>query len=159
MWLTNIWCIDCLPVRARDGRVVAGRPAQVLGVDVIDHIEAPQEIAVFFTHALFHRYHFEVAGFSDNPGDRQAIWRTFWAEGLATYVSAQMKPDHPLADARIYPRDLADLVAPQVGCLAGALLDNYGLTPKLSAAYFETSDPPHRKREYHRAKVTTLATG
>jgi len=121
------------------GRVVDGKPALVLGVDVIDRMESPEQIPVFFAHELFHRYHFEAAGFSDDPGERQAIWRTLWAEGLATYVSAQLNPGRPLADAMIFPRDLAERAAPQIRRLARALHDNDAPNPKLYASYFETS--------------------
>jgi uncharacterized protein YjaZ len=119
------------------GRMVGGRPALVLGVDVIDRIETPSQMPVFFAHELFHRYHYRVAGFSDDASDRQPIWRTLWAEGLATYVSAVINPDHPLSDAMIFPPDLAERAAPQIETLAQALRDNNRPNPSLYAAYFE----------------------
>jgi hypothetical protein len=119
------------------GRVVGATPALVLGVEMIDRIEAPAQTPVFFAHELFHRYNYRVAGFSDDPGDRQPIWRTLWAEGLATYVSAELNPDHPLSDAMIFPPNLADRAAPQIERLARALRDNDAPNPSLYAEYFE----------------------
>ena len=55
------------------GRVVGASPALVLGVEVIDRIETPAQMPVFFAHELFHRYNYRVAGFSDDPSDRQPI--------------------------------------------------------------------------------------
>jgi hypothetical protein len=119
------------------GRVVGATPALVLGVDMIDRIETPAQVRVFFAHELFHRYNYQVAGFSDDPGDQQPIWRTLWAEGLATYVSAALNPDRPLSDAMIFPPDLAERAAPQIDLLARALRDNDTPNPGLYADYFE----------------------
>jgi hypothetical protein len=55
------------------GRVVGASPALVLGVEMIDRIETPAQMPVFFAHELFHRYNYRVAGFSGDPGDRQPI--------------------------------------------------------------------------------------
>jgi hypothetical protein len=122
------------------GRVVSARPALVLGLDMIDRIETAAQMPVFFAHELFHRYHYQVAGFSDDPGDRQPIWRTLWAEGLATYVSAELNPARPLSDAMIFPPDLAERAAPQIEGLARALRDNDAPNPSLYAEYFEAGD-------------------
>jgi hypothetical protein len=143
------------------GRVVGGRPALVLGVEMIDRIETPAQMPVFFTHELFHRYNYQVAGFSDDPSDRQPIWRTLWAEGLATYVSAQLNPDRPLSDAMIFPPDLAERAAPQIEKLARALRDNDAPNPSLYAEYFELdsaqSGAPPRAGYYVGYRVASLA--
>ena len=117
------------------GRLVDGHPAMVLGVDSIT--ETPEEIPVFIAHELFHRYHFAAAGFSDDESERAPIWRALWAEGLATYVSARLNPDHPLADAMIVPRNLAELAAPLAPRLARALRNNNASNLALYAEYFE----------------------
>ena len=65
------------------GRVVGTTPALVFGVEMIDRIETPAQMPVFVAHELFHRYHYQVAGFSDDPSDAQATWRTLWAEGFS----------------------------------------------------------------------------
>jgi hypothetical protein len=143
------------------GRVVSARPALVLGVEVIDRVETPAQVPVFFAHELFHRYNYRVAGFSDDPSDRQPIWRTLWAEGLATYVSAELNPDRPLSDAMIFPPDLAERAAPQIERLARGLRDNDAPNPSLYAEYFETDSAkngiPPRAGYYVGYRVASLA--
>lgn len=104
------------------GRVVAERPALVLGVDTIAEFETSASLPVFLSHELFHRYNFEAAGFSDDLGERDLIWRSLWAEGLATYVSAQLNPSNPLSDALIFPKDLEARAKPFVAQMASDLL-------------------------------------
>jgi Predicted Zn-dependent protease (DUF2268) len=99
------------------GRLVSGKPALVLGVDSIAMLEAPAQLPVFLSHELFHRYHFAAAGFSDDPGEHQEIWRVLWAEGLATYVSATLNPDRPLTDAWLLPKDLEERALPVMASL------------------------------------------
>jgi hypothetical protein len=143
------------------GRTVGASPALVLGIEVIDSVETPAQIPVFFAHELFHRYNYRVAGFSDDPSDRQAIWRTLWAEGLATYVSAELNPDRPLSDAMIFPPDLAERAAPQIAQLARALRDNDAPNPCLYAEYFEAGSAkngiPPRAGYYVGYRVAALA--
>jgi hypothetical protein len=143
------------------GRMVGTSPALVLGVEVIDRVETPAQVPLFFAHELFHRHHYRVAGFSDDPSDRQAIWRTLWAEGLATYVSAELYPDRPLSDAMIFPPDLAERAAPQIGRLARALRDNDSPNPGLYAEFFEAGSPksgiPPRAGYYVGYRVAALA--
>ena len=104
------------------GRVVAGRPALVLGVDTIANFETSKSLPVFLSHELFHRYNFQAAGFSDDLSERDLIWRSLWAEGLATYVSARLNPSSPLRDALIFPRDLEARARPFVPQMAAVLL-------------------------------------
>jgi len=143
------------------GRMVGATPALVFGVEMIDRIETPAQMPVFFAHELFHRYNYRVAGFSDDPGDRQAIWRTLWAEGLATYVSAALYPDNPLSDSMLFPPDLAERAAPQIAQLARTLRDNDAPNPSLYAEYFETgrtkSGIPPRAGYYVGYRVAALA--
>ncbi|MBU6298067.1 MAG: hypothetical protein KGJ79_18770 [Alphaproteobacteria bacterium] len=118
------------------GRMVAGRPALVIGVDTMAAYETPGELPVVIAHELFHRYNFQAAGFSDDPGDKQAIWRTLWAEGLATYMSGRLNPQASPADVLISP-DLAKRGPTMIKRLAQALRDNDAPNPSLYAEYFE----------------------
>jgi len=103
------------------GRVVDGRPALVLGPDVLASYVSAAQLPVFLAHELFHRHHFERAGFSDDLAERDVLWRTLWAEGLATYVSARLNPDRPLSDAMLLPRDLAERATPLLPVLVAEL--------------------------------------
>jgi hypothetical protein len=123
------------------GRMVGGRPSLVLGVDMIARVESKDQLPVFLAHELFHRYNFQVAGFSDDEGGRGLIWRTLWAEGLATYVSARLNPDRPLSDALILPRDLEARAAPLTAMLAKDLIDGLDrVDPRLYGEFFEYGD-------------------
>jgi hypothetical protein len=104
------------------GRDVGGRPSLVFGVDTIAQYWTPAALPVFLSHELFHRYHFQVAGFSDDLAERDLIWRSLWAEGLATYASARLNPANPLGDALIMPRDLDAQARPFVPQMAAELL-------------------------------------
>ena len=118
------------------GRIVAGHPALVIGIDTMAAFETPSQLSVVIAHEFFHRYNFQAAGVSDDPGDRQASWRTLWAEGLATYASGQLNPDASLADVLI-SGDLARRGPPLIAKLAAALRDNDVPNPPLYAEYFE----------------------
>ena len=129
------------------GRIVDGRPALVLGPDVIASYQTPGQLPVFLAHELFHRYHFAVAGFSDDLAERELLWRALWAEGLATYASARLNPDRPLADAMLLPRDLAERAAPLVPALARELsvqLDD--VDAATFARFFEGGDASAQAR-------------
>jgi hypothetical protein len=52
------------------GRVVAWRPALVLGVDTIAALWTTASLPVFLSHELFHRHNFQAAGFSDDLSER-----------------------------------------------------------------------------------------
>jgi hypothetical protein len=103
------------------GRFVDGKPAMVLGVDTITTYEKPDQLKVFIDHEIFHRYHYQVAGFSDDESEAAPIWKALWVEGLATYVSATMNPDRPLADALLLPRDLEARAQPHIALIAAEL--------------------------------------
>jgi hypothetical protein len=128
------------------GRIVDGRPALVLGVDVIARVETPAELPLFVDHELFHRYHFRAAGFSDDPGEHQAIWRALWAEGMATYISWRLNPRPALADAFLLPRDLAEQANPMLPRLSRDLLAGLDrIDPALYAQYFEYGSEAAKK--------------
>ena len=116
--------------------LVAGHPALVLGIDTMAAFETPAELPVVITHELFHRYNFQAAGFSDDPGNRQAIWRTLWPGGPATYVSCQLNPQVSLGDVLI-SKDLARRGPKLIRRPAAALRGNGAPHPSLYAEYFE----------------------
>jgi hypothetical protein len=128
------------------GRVVAGRPALVLGVGAIVQFETAESLPVFLSHELFHRYHYQAAGFSDDLSERDLIWRSLWAEGLATYVSARLNPSRPLADALIFPKDLEARAQPFVPQMAAELLAAADrVDAPTFARFFEVGDPEARR--------------
>lgn len=112
------------------GRVVDGKPSLVLDAEMIHQLHTAEQLPVFLTHEMFHRYHFAMAGFSDDDSASQPLWRTLWAEGLATYASAVMNPTRPLSDAWLLPADLDAQVQLLLGVLARTMV-----------AQFESVDP------------------
>jgi len=121
--------------------VVDGKPALVFGVDTITDNEAPAQLKVFVDHELFHRYHFQVAGFSDDDNDRAVIWKALWAEGLATYVSATLNPQRPLQEALILPLDLESRAKPRLRAISAALRANLDrVAPDVFNTYFSYGD-------------------
>ncbi len=129
------------------GRVVDGKPALVLGPDVIASYQTPGQLPVFIAHELFHRYHFAAAGFSDDLAERDLLWRTLWAEGLATYASARLNPERPLADAMLLPRDLAERAAPLVPTLAREISVQLDVVDAATfSRFFEGGDASARAR-------------
>jgi hypothetical protein len=124
------------------GRVVAGRPALVLGVDTIAALWTTASLPVFLSHELFHRYNFQAAGFSDDLSERDLIWRSLWAEGLATYISARLNPSAPLSDILVIPKDLEPRAKPFVPQMASELLvvaDT--IDARTFAKFFEVQSP------------------
>jgi hypothetical protein len=103
------------------GRVIDGKPSLVLGVDNITSEFSPRILTIFLDHELFHRYHYQVAGFSDDKGNRELIWRALWAEGLATYVSTLLNPPATLQDGLFVPRDLVQKAGPILPDLAAEI--------------------------------------
>jgi hypothetical protein len=123
------------------GRIVAGRPALVFGVDTVAGFETPEQLPVLFAHELFHRYHAQAAGFGDDDNADAPVWRTLWTEGLATYVSATLNPDRPLADALLLPRDLEAQprpILPRLAAELAARLD--AVDPAFTGEYFQYHD-------------------
>ncbi len=120
-----IYLMDALGQLDGAGRVVAGRPSLVIGVDMLAR-ENPRQLPVFLAHEFFHRYHWRAAGFSDDAGDKQALWRVLWAEGLATYVSLKLTPDATLPDALLLPADLEERARPRLAEISRRLLSGLG---------------------------------
>jgi hypothetical protein len=133
----NIYLMPSFGLLDGAARIVDGKPALVLGVDVIAAHWKPEQLDVLIDHELFHRYHFQVAGFSDDDNDRALIWKALWAEGLATYVSAVLNPQRPLADALIVPRDLEPRAKERLRDIAAALRSNLDrVEPDVFGEYF-----------------------
>ncbi len=106
------------------GRVVNHVPALLFGIDNIAAEFSPSTLplSIFIDHELFHRYHYQVAGFSDDKGAQDIVWRTLWAEGLATYVSKALNPPASMQDALILPKDLEQRARPQLAALIAKLM-------------------------------------
>jgi hypothetical protein len=118
----TVYLTDSLGQLDGAGRVVDGRPALVIGVPQLQRELPSISLGVFLSHEFFHRYHFEAARFSDDPGENQQIWRVLWVEGLATYVSKVLTPGATTADALMLPRDLEQRTQPLMPRLAAELL-------------------------------------
>ena len=58
----------------------------MFGADVIDRLYKTVPIKPFVEHELFHLMHGRTFPDSD------AVWRSLWEEGLATYVAAKLNP-------------------------------------------------------------------
>jgi hypothetical protein len=137
-----IYLMDSLGRLDGAGRQVDGRPALVLGIDQIEQERDVLPLPVFLSHELFHRYHSQVSGFSDDPGEHQAIWRALWAEGLATYVSYRLTPGATVDAALIAPRDLTTRAQPRVGTIAADLLAHLDqVDHDVYQTYFTYGDP------------------
>jgi hypothetical protein len=132
-----VYLTDSLSQLDGAGRLVDGRPALVLGIDALDNEQTLIALPVFVTHEMFHRYHQQAAGFSDDLAERQPIWRNLWAEGLATYASEALTPGATRAEALMLPRDLEQRAAPMTPALAADLLAHLDETnPEVFTTYF-----------------------
>jgi hypothetical protein len=120
------------------GRIVDGQPAMVLGVDNVAYL-TPQGLPIFIAHELFHRYHYQAAGFSDDASEHQAIWRSLWVEGLATYVSGRLNPNRSLPEV-LFSADLEERGTPLIPKMARQLMHGDRPDPALYGLYFE-ADP------------------
>jgi hypothetical protein len=120
------------------GRIVNGNPALLLGIDNIAAEQFSSEtLRIFIDHELFHRYHSQVAGFSDDNAQRETLWRALWAEGLATYTSQALNPPASMQDALMFPRDLVQRSQPQLSALIAQLIPQLDeVNPKLFATFF-----------------------
>lgn len=133
-----IYAMDSLGSFDGAGRIVDGRPALVIGIDRLVAERGMISLPVFLTHELFHRYHYKQAGFSDDPGENQPIWRTLWAEGLATYMSYRLTPGATIEDALVLPRDMAARADPQLPKLAIEILAHLDQVDHKSFQFFFT---------------------
>lgn len=136
-----IYLTDSLGQFDGAGRIVDGRRSLVLGVDTLDAEQGRISLPVFLDHEMFHRYHFMVGGFSDDAADRQPLWRTLWAEGLATYASRALTPGATIGQALMLPTDLAKRAAPLTPQIAADLLSHLDeANPDVYRTYFTYGD-------------------
>lgn len=136
----TIYLLPSLGTLDGAGRRVNNAGALVFGLDNLtdEFYSSPDGFKLLFDHELFHRYHSQVAGFSDDKAEHEVIWRALWAEGLATYVSQKLNPPATLQDALIVPHDLEARAAPLTSILSRRLeahLDE--VDPKFFAEFFE----------------------
>ena len=120
------------------GRVVNGTPALLLGIDNIAAEQfTPERLRILIDHELFHRYHSQVAGFSDDNAQRETLWRALWVEGLATYASQALNPPASMQDALMLPEDLVRRSQPQLSALIAQLMPQLDeVNPQLFATFF-----------------------
>jgi uncharacterized protein YjaZ len=106
-------------------------------VDALDAEQDRISLPVFLAHEMFHRYHFMAGGFSDDAADRQPLWRTVWAEGLATYASRSLTPGATVDEALMLPGDVAERAAPLTPKIAADLLSHLDeVNPAVYRTYF-----------------------
>lgn len=132
-----IYLTDSLGQFDGAGRIVDGKRSLVLGVDALDGEQSLLSLPVFVAHEMFHRYHFMAGGFSDDDADRQPLWRTLWAEGLATYASRVLTRGATVEQALILPTDLSQRAAPLTPRIAADLLAHLDqVDPDVYRTYF-----------------------
>ncbi|MFL6300693.1 MAG: hypothetical protein ACJ71N_08825 [Terriglobales bacterium] len=144
----SIYVVNSLNRLDGAGRVIEGKPSLILGADVIAS-EPMRSRGILIIHELFHRYHYEVAGFSDDDSEHNPLWRALWVEGLATYVSMRLNPPASMQDALIAPSDLVLRAKRIVPELIGELRPNLDRSdPQLFASAFKyrgpDANPPSR---------------
>ena len=138
----TIYYVDSLMQLDGAGRVVGGHPSLVFGIDQLAQESGEISLPVFVAHELFHRYHLQAAGFSDDPGEHQEIWRALWAEGLATYASMIVVPGANAREALMLPPNLEARAAPLVKTIASDLLTHLQvIDAKTYNTYFNYGDP------------------
>ena len=132
-----IYLTDSLGQFDGAGRIVAGQRPLVGGVDALDGERSLIALPVFIAHEMFHRYHFMAGGFSDDDADRQPLWRTLWAEGLATYASRALTRGATIEQALMLPADLSQRAAPLRSRIAADLLAHLDqIDPDVYRTYF-----------------------
>ena len=143
----TVYYVDSMMQLDGAGRVVDGHPALVFGIDQLAQERAAISLRVFVAHEMFHRYHLQAAGFSDDPGEHQEIWRALWAEGLASYASMVVVPGATADDALMLPADLEARTAPLIKTIASDLLAHFDrVDTKTYNTYFSYGDPQVSKR-------------
>ena len=137
-----IYLADTLGQLDGAGRIVDGRRALVLGVGNLDAEQFSISLPTLITHEIFHRYHYQAAGYSDDLADQQPIWVALWVEGLATYASQALTPGATLKDALVVPADLEQRAAPLVPQLAADLLRHLDeINADIYVTYFTYGNP------------------
>lgn len=120
---------------------VGGKNVFGIGLDRLDPAK-PLEVPVTIAHELFHLYHF--ATFRPSGG----LYRTLWAEGLATYASAVVVPGHHDSTYLGFPGEKMNRCAALLPAMARELKAKMGGSdPRLQRIYFgaeanDTQIPP-----------------
>ena len=105
---------------AKSGVRADGKPVLVFAIDTL--VLAKSNYDVLFPHELFHLYHANRAGIRNDgvmPGVTLAL--PLFAEGLATYVSSQVAPDHSDGEL-LLQNDLAQIAHADLPKIAGSFL-------------------------------------
>lgn len=110
-----------------DGRAqpIQGRSALLFGVDTMAALGQRALIPVM-QHELFHRYHrtfFEYEASGAYP-----LWTSLWAEGLATYVAAELNPSASELDRGMVPLGMIARVNERRAQLAADFLRRFEST-------------------------------
>lgn len=102
---------------------VPGKPDQTILAFSMDMISSRKDsMEILFPHELFHIYHFQVTGITqDGQMTDGKLTLPLWEEGLATYVSGQMSPGHSDGDLLMDP-DLGSVPASRLAALAKKFL-------------------------------------
>lgn len=92
------------------------------GIDVLHELK--DDTDVLYSHELFHVYHEARLGSDDKTWDEKAkLTMPLWMEGLATYVSKELNPNHP--DDKIFMSvDLPKVSEADVKWMAKEFLKN-----------------------------------
>lgn len=134
------------------GRTIDGKPALLFGVDAIAAMHDAATIPVFVDHELFHRYHFQASGFSDDNAEHDDFWKSLWAEGLATYASMALNPPTSLGTALLDPQLIPEANPSFPEIVAGVERNFFLRDTKASSQFFlyhgRGANPPSRSGYY-----------
>lgn len=89
-WRGKVYLFASVDAFNGAGRMVAGEPALLFGLDVIARLQADANLTVLFHHELFHMYQAQAETY---------LAEAMWVEGLATYASLALNPGATDADA------------------------------------------------------------
>ena len=113
---------------------VGDRDALAIGIEKFGP-DDDLSLRVTIAHELFHLFHFR----SFNAGG--GLYRTLWAEGLATYASAVVVPGHRRSDYLGFPAEKMNRCADLLTAMAADLKKHMGENdPRLKRVYFGAED-------------------
>ena len=120
---------------------VGGRDVMAVGLEFFEDPGSPQ-FEITLAHELFHLYHFQF--FNAGGG----LYRSLWAEGLATHASAVVVPGHRFSTYLGFPVEKMNQCHDLLPLLAGDLRKHMGDNDhRLQRLYFgaepnDTKVPP-----------------
>ncbi|MBX3274820.1 MAG: hypothetical protein KF729_31440 [Sandaracinaceae bacterium] len=107
-WRGRVYLFASVDAFNGAGRMVAGEPALLFGLDVIARLQADANLTILFHHELFHMYQAQA---------RTYLAEAMWVEGLATYASLVLSPGAADAEAlpvsHVHDPDDPQLAAPE----------------------------------------------